>query len=100
MSPLAVASFQPLGEEELPLHLAPGAKTGLLGVQEVDPGCYQAKIRKKIGCGFISLPGCNSKLLAAWFFATRPSRRVRMANWRDFQLQGLQKEVRSCMSVP
>ena len=58
-----------MGEEELALHHAPGAKTGLLGVQEVDPGCYQAKIRKKSGSGFVLLPACNSVLLAAWFFA-------------------------------
>ena len=62
------ASFQPVGEEELALHHAPGTKTGLLSVQEVNPGCYQAKIRKS-GRGFVPLPGCNSVLLAAWLFA-------------------------------
>ena len=70
MRPFAVvSSFHPLDEEELTLHPGPATKTGYLGVQEVDPGCYQAKIRKKSGRGFVSLPGCNSVLLAAWFFA-------------------------------
>ena len=36
---------------------------------EVADGCYQAKIHKKSGSGFVSLPCCNSLLLAAWFFA-------------------------------
>ena len=66
---LASASFQPKGEEELELKLAPQVKTGLLGVQEVTDGCYQSKIYKKGGSGFVSLPGSNSVLLAAWFFA-------------------------------
>ena len=38
-------------------------------MQEVADGCYQAKIHKKSGSGFVSLPCCNSLLLAAWFFA-------------------------------
>ena len=66
---LATASFQPKGEEELELHLALASKTGFLGVQAVSDDCYQAKIHKKSGSGFISLPGCNSVLLGAWFFA-------------------------------
>ena len=54
MRSFAVASsFQPVSEEELTLHPGPGTNTGLLGVQEVDPGCYQAKIRKKSGRGFV-----------------------------------------------
>jgi hypothetical protein len=63
------SSFQPTGEEELSLHLAPGTKTGLLAVQEVAGGCFQAKVRKKGGGGFVSLPACGSRLLAAWFVA-------------------------------
>ena len=66
---LASASFQPVGEEQLELKLAPQVKTGFLGVQAVSDDCYQAKIHKKSGSGFVSLPGSNSVLLAAWFFA-------------------------------
>ena len=69
MRVLASATFQPVGEEELELRLAPQANTGFQGVQAVSDDCYQAKIHKKSGSGFISLPGCNSVLLAAWFFA-------------------------------
>ena len=43
--PLASASFQPAGEEELELLLAPGTVTGSKGVQEVQSGYYQAKLR-------------------------------------------------------
>ena len=43
--PLASASFQPAGEEELELLLAPGTVTGFKGVQEVKSGYYQAKLR-------------------------------------------------------
>ena len=63
------SSFRPLGEEELTLHPSPATKTGYLGVQEMDPSCYQAKIRGKSGRSFVLLPVCNSVLLAAWFFA-------------------------------
>lgn len=66
---LASASFQPVGEEELELHLAPGTKTGLLAVQKVADGCFQGKVRKAKRGGFVSLPCCGSKLLAAWFVA-------------------------------
>ena len=69
MHSLSSASFQPVGEEERELKLDPQVKTGFLGVQAVNDDCYQAKIHKKNGPGFVSLPGCNSVLLAAWFFA-------------------------------
>ena len=67
---LAAASFQPVGEEELELHLAPSTNTGLLAVQEVvAPGCFQGKVRKAKHGGYVSLPSCGSWLLAAWFVA-------------------------------
>ena len=52
--PLASASFQPAGEEELELLLAPGTVTGFKDVQEVQSGYYQAKLRN--GRSFMSLP--------------------------------------------
>ena len=65
--PLASASFQPAGEEELELLLAPGTVTGFKGVQEVKSGYYQAKLRN--GRSFMSLPSSRSVLVAAWFYA-------------------------------
>ena len=65
--PVASASFQPAGEEELELLLAPGTVTGFKGVQEVKSGCYQAKLRN--GSSFVSLPSSRSILIAAWFYA-------------------------------
>ena len=65
--PLASASFQPAGEEELELLLAPGTVTGFKGVQEVKSGYYQAKLRN--GSSFVSLPSSRSVLVAAWFYA-------------------------------
>ena len=64
--PVASASFQPAGEEELELLLAPGTVTGFKGVQEVKSGCYQAKLRN--GSSFVSLPSSRSILIAAWFY--------------------------------
>ena len=64
--PLASASFQPAGEEELELLLAPGTVTGFKGVQQVQSGCYQAKLRN--GSSFMSLPSSRSVLAAAWFY--------------------------------
>ena len=49
--PLASASFQPAGEEELELLLAPGTVTGFKGVQEVQSGYYQAKLRNGSSMG-------------------------------------------------
>ena len=69
---LASASFQPVGEEELELKLAPQVKTGFHGVQAVSDDCYQSKIHKTSGPGFVvclAACGCNSVLLAAWLFA-------------------------------
>ena len=65
--PLASASFQPAGEEELELLLAPGTVTGFKGVLEVKSGYYQAKLRN--GSSFVSLPSSRSVLVAAWFYA-------------------------------
>ena len=93
------SSFRPLDEEELTLHPSPATKTGYLGVQEVDPGCYQAKIRRKSGRGFVSLPACNSVLLAAWFFAKAfKAREDGMLETSNFK--ACMKEVRSCQSLP
>ena len=58
--PVASASFQPAGEEELELLLAPGTVTGFKGVQEVKSGCYQAKLRN--GSSFVSLPSSRSNI--------------------------------------
>ena len=67
--PLASASFQAVGDKEYLLHLAPATRTGFLGVQEVGDGCYQAKIHRKKGSGFVSLPASKSVFIAAWTFA-------------------------------
>ena len=68
--PLASATFRLAGDEEFELQIKPGTGTGFKGVQEVEPGLYQAKIRKKgAGTGFISLPSTKSVLLAAWWYA-------------------------------
>ena len=66
---LAAASFQPKGEEELELQLGPATNYGFGGVQEVAEGCFQGKVRKAKRGGFVSLPCCGSRLLAAWFVA-------------------------------
>ena len=66
---LAAATFQPVGEEELELQLAPGTVSGFHGVQMVADDCYQAKIKRKGGGGFVSLPASGSVLIAAWWFA-------------------------------
>ena len=61
--PLASASFQPAGEEELELLLAPGTVTGFKGVLEVKSGYYQAKLRN--GSSFVlgkSSSGTSSSL--------------------------------------
>ena len=58
--PLASASFQPAGEEELELLLAPGTVTGFKGVQEVQSGysCTTRRSRKlRNGRSFLSLRG-------------------------------------------
>ena len=67
--PLASATFRLAGGEEFELHLKPGTGTGFLGVQNVGDSVYQAKIRKKDGVGFVSLPASKSVLLAAWWYA-------------------------------
>ena len=68
--PLASATFRVAGDEEFELQVKPGTGTGFKGVQEVEPGLYQAKNRKKgAGTGFISLPSTKSVLLAAWWYA-------------------------------
>ena len=68
--PLASATFRVAGDEEFELQIKPGTGTGFKGVQEVEPGLYQAKNRKKgAGTGFISLPSTKSVLLAAWWYA-------------------------------
>ena len=41
----------------------------LLAVQQVSNGCFQGKLRKAKRGGFVSLPSCGSRLLAAWFVA-------------------------------
>ena len=66
---LAAASFQPKGEEELELTLAPATNSGFLGIQDVAGGCFQGKIKRKGGDGFVSLPASGSVLIAAWWFA-------------------------------
>ena len=66
---LAAAAFQPVGEEELELQLAPGTVSGFHGVQMVADDCYQAKIKRKGGGGFVSLPASSLVLIAAWWFA-------------------------------
>ena len=66
---LVAATFQPVGEEELELRIAPGTKNGLLAVQQVTEGCYQGNVRKAKRGGFVSLPSSSSSLLAAWFVA-------------------------------
>ena len=67
--PWLAATFQPVGEEELELHVAPGTKSGLLAVQQVTEGCYQGKVRMAKRGGFVSLPSSLSSLLAGWFVA-------------------------------
>ena len=67
--PLASATFRLAGDEEFGLHLNPGTRTGFLSVQDVGNGLFQAKIRKKCGAGFVSLPATKSVLLAAWWYA-------------------------------
>ena len=66
---LVAATFQPVGEEELELRVAPGTNSGLLAVQQVTAGCYQGKVRKAKRGPFVSLPSSSSSLLAAWFVA-------------------------------
>ena len=44
--PLASATFRLAGDEDFELQIKPGTGTGFKGVQEVEPGLYQAKIRK------------------------------------------------------
>ena len=99
MRSFAASSFRPLGEEELTLHPGLATKTGFLGVQEVDPGCYQAKIRKKSGRGFVTLPGCNSVLLAAWFFAKASKARAD-GTLETSTFKTSMKQVRSHRSFP
>ena len=72
--PLASASFQPAGEEELELLLAPGTVTGFKGVQQVQSGCYQAKLRN--GRSFMSF--CKVECLDR-----RPMRRVMSKRFND-----------------
>ena len=68
-------------------------------MQDVDPGCYQAKVRKKSGREFVSLPACNSVLLAAWFFAkafkAREDGTLETSNFKTST-----KEVHPCESLP
>ena len=68
-------------------------------LQEVDPGCYQAKIRKKSGRGFVTLPGCNSVLLAAWFFAKASKARAD-GTLETSTFKTSMKQVRSHRSFP
>ena len=75
---MASASFQPAGEEELELLLAPGTVTGFKGVQEVKSGYYQAKLRN--GSSFLSLPSSRSVLVAAWFYAKGKAFKARRAD--------------------
>ena len=84
--PLASASFQPAGEEELELLLAPGTVTGFKGVQEVQSGYYQAKLRN--GRSFMSLPSSSSVLVAAWLYAKAFKARQRMLKERAWRGPG------------
>ena len=63
------------------------------------PGCYQAKIRKKSGRGFVPLPGCNSVLLAVWFFA-KAFKACEDGTLETSNFKTSMKEVRSCQSLP
>ena len=67
--PLTSVTCRLAGDEEFELSLQPGSKTGFLGVHELRPDYFQAKIREKDGGRLIPLPACPSRLLAAWFFA-------------------------------
>ena len=89
----------PVGEEELELLLAPGTVSGFHGVQMVADNCYQAKIHKKSGSGFVSLPCCNSLLLAAWFFA-RAFRARDDGTLETSTFKTSMKEVRPLRSCP
>ena len=65
--PLASASFQPAGEEELELLLAPGTVTGFKDVQEVQSGCYQAKLHNgSIVANVLNVSGPNGKFSKTW----------------------------------
>ena len=94
--PLASASFQPAGEEELELLLAPGTVTGFKGVQQVQSGCYQAKLRN--GSSFMSLPSSSSVLVAAWLYAKAFKAR-RAGGLESVELKESVSKVRAC-SLP
>ena len=94
--PLASASFQPAGEEELELLLAPGTVTGFKGVQEVQSGYYQAKLRN--GSSFMSLPSSSSVLVAAWLYAKAFKAR-RAGGLESVELKESVSKVRAC-SLP
>ena len=96
---LAAASFQPVGEEERELRLAPGTITGFLGVQDVGGGCFQGKIKRKVGSGFVSLPASRSVLIAAWWFAKATEARDN-GTLDSPNFKASMKEVRSSRSLP
>ena len=94
---LASASFQPAGEEELELLLAPGTVTGFKDVQEVQSGYYQAKLRN--GRSFMSLALlAGSVLVAAWLYAKAFKAR-RAGGLESVELKESVSKVRAC-SLP
>ena len=49
---------------------------------------------------FVPLPGCNSVLLAAWFFARKAFKACEDGTLETSNFKTSMKEVRSCQSLP